>query len=100
LLFTWSSFDQAVRQVAMRHPPDGFDLPASDDDAGSTVDIDAIFQRKLAGLRYLPRSARSAAYRAARDERDLALRGVRERQSAKRHVRKLLVQQQAPAPSN
>ncbi len=71
-----------------------------DDDEGTRVDIDAIFQRRLAGLRYLPRDARAAAFRAARDERDLSLRALRESRAVRHHARKLVTEHHAPAPTS
>jgi len=94
----WSRFDKAVRQEVTMHFVRPLEIPSMDEDEESSVDIDATFQRKVAGLRYLPPRARAAAYRAARDERDLALRGLRERRAARSHFRKLLLQHAAPTP--
>jgi hypothetical protein len=67
-----------------------------DDDGAS--EIEAEFRRKLCGLRRLPQHARVAALKAARDERFLALKALRQKRQVARHARYLLWRQQLPAP--
>jgi hypothetical protein len=56
----------------------------SEDDDAAAREIEAIFRRKLMGLRRLPKRERAAALRAAREERQLALHALRQRRAMKR----------------
>jgi hypothetical protein len=57
-----------------------------EDGVGAELEIDAEFQRRLAGLRRLPRHERAAALRLAREWRQLALKALRERRTTARHA--------------
>jgi hypothetical protein len=64
--------------------------PLTEVDPGAEVEIDAVFRRKLSGLRYLRRSERIHALRAAQDERASALRALREKRAIARHAARQL----------
>lgn len=54
------------------------------------IGIDREYRHKLWALRFLPRRDRPAAFRAAREWRQLALRALREKRAIARYARKLL----------
>lgn len=60
--------------------------------------IEADFQRKLTGLRRLPRHERALALRMARDARTVALRLLKQRRALKGEERRRLNQLNAPTP--
>ena len=62
------------------------ELEDAAEDRSLELDIEAEFKRKIAGLRRLPRRERSAALRAARTARQLALRGLRDKRARMRHA--------------
>jgi hypothetical protein len=66
---------------------------SEDDDDGEMAAIQDIFRRKLIGLRRLPRPARAAALRVARDWLALAMKDVREKRIYKRHALAVLRRQ-------
>jgi hypothetical protein len=92
----FSKFDQGAAREVVRRTRGPIVLPEVED--VSTIDIDAMFQRRMARLRYLPRRDRPAALRAARDERALALRALREKKVAARRHRRMLLRLLAPTP--
>ncbi len=53
---------------------------------GAELEIAAEFQRRLVGLRRLPRHERAAALRLAREWRQLALKALREKRATARHA--------------
>jgi len=75
---------RAVRPIEF----DEFD----DETSGAELEIATLYRRKLAGLRYLPRSERPHARRAVREWYRLALRAIREKRAVERHARRALRQ--------
>jgi hypothetical protein len=63
-----------------------------DEGAAAETEIEAIFKRKIAGARLLPRRERALARRAAREWRRFALKALRERRLSERHARHTLRQ--------
>lgn len=51
------------------------------------LDIQAVYQRKLMGLRRLPKRERAAARQAAKVEKDLAMTALRQRRARDRQAR-------------
>ena len=72
-------------------------LQELEEDDGATA-IEMEFRRKVSGLRRLPRHARAQALRAAKDERFLALKALREKRQRDRLARYLLWRQQMSPP--
>jgi hypothetical protein len=77
-------------------PVHGFE-PLEEDEAAE-AEIEAMFKRRLMGLRRLPRYQRAGALRAAREWRQLALKALRERRATDRHARHMLWRLGLPAP--
>jgi hypothetical protein len=75
-------------------PPD---LSGESDDAAS-AEIEAEFRRMLSGLRRLPRGARAAALRAARNYRYLAHKALREKRQCDRQAAHRAWRDRLPAP--
>jgi hypothetical protein len=67
------------------------DEPLDEGDAAE-IEIETIYQRKIAGARMLPRRERALARRVAREWRRFALRALRERRLSERHARRTLRQ--------
>ena len=61
--------------------------------------IAAEYQRRLAGLRHLPRAARAGALRAAKQWHQGALRLLRDKRAAARQARRLAQRWQLPPPT-
>jgi hypothetical protein len=102
----WSSASPALAQLLRNGANEvasrlaaataGLDLEA--DDAGVT-EINWLFGQKIAGLRRLPRHARSHALRAAKNEKQAALKALRERRADRRRAEYALRKRQSePAP--
>ena len=68
----------------------------NDETSGAELEIATLYRRKLAGLRYLPRSERPHARRAVREWYRLALRAIREKRATERHARRKLRQLLTP----
>jgi hypothetical protein len=66
-------------------------LPDNECDESASAEIDAIFQRKLAGIRRLPKHERSSARRAAMEERAMAHLALRRKREATRQLRRFLL---------
>ncbi len=75
----------AVIEVTKRHSPMLAPEPF-EEGVGAELEIVAEFQRRLAGLRRLPRHERAAALRLAREWRQLALKALREKRATARHA--------------
>jgi hypothetical protein len=88
----------AVIEVTKRHAPALAPEPF-EDGVGAELEIDAEYQRRLAGLRRLPRHERAAALRLAREWRQLALRALREKRATARHAARSLRRLQRPQPA-
>ena len=73
-------------------------LDAVEEDGAAEAEIEAMFKRRLMGLRRLPRYQRAGALRAAREWRMLALKTLRERRATDRHARHMLWRLSLPAP--
>jgi hypothetical protein len=69
-------------------PPSGEE--EIEEGAGMERDIEDEFRRRLAGLRRLPRAARPHALQLAREWRQLALNGLRDKRAGARHARRAL----------
>jgi hypothetical protein len=75
----------AAIEVTKRHWPALAPEPF-EEGVGAELEIAAEFQRRLAGLRRLPRYERAAALRLAREWRQLALKALREKRATARHA--------------
>ena len=84
------------RELADPHPAAApwEELPGQD---GEMQGIEEEFRRKIAGLRRLPREAKAHALRAARADREMALRLLRDRRDSARRSR-LARRRQMPTP--
>jgi len=91
-------FDPAVLLEVTRRNVPSAELDAMEEDEGAVLEIEAVFRRKLMGLRRLPRSERASALRAARDWRQSALKALREKRASERHARHMLRRLCSPAP--
>jgi hypothetical protein len=89
---------KAVEAELTRDPGDRVVLPDDADDEGAQADIDAVFRRKLAAIRRLPKGDRPFARRAAMDERAAALLALRQKREIERRYRRFLRLLLAPAP--
>jgi hypothetical protein len=92
---------RAGQPMENEKPRDGarfISLAPVDDDDAQVQEIEAMFKRKLSGLRRLPRHARAHALRAAREWRLAALAALREKRARERHAKWVLWRQQLPAP--
>lgn len=63
------------------------------------MEIEALFQRKLMGLRRLPKRERAAARQVAKEERQQALMGLREKRATERRARQALRRLRQPKPA-
>lgn len=86
----------AIEVTRRGFPSSGVDDP--EDGEAAEIEIEAVFRRKLAGLRHLPRKERPHALRAARAWRQSALKELRDRRASERHARHMLRRLQAPTP--
>jgi hypothetical protein len=66
-------------------------FPDDQCDEGTRTEIDATFQRKLAGIRRLPKYERPFARRAAMEERAAALLALRRKRESTRQFRRFLL---------
>jgi hypothetical protein len=76
-------------------------MPAYESDSEAVAAIYKIFRQKLRGLRKLPRWARPAALRAAREWLAVVMNDLREQRAYKRHALYMLRRQrglQSPSP--
>jgi hypothetical protein len=73
-----------------RSGSDGAGFEPVEEDAGAETEIEAAFGAKLMDLRRLPRSQRPLALRAAREWRQSALKGLREKRARDRQVQHML----------
>jgi hypothetical protein len=77
-------------------------LDPVEDNEGEEAEIKRMFQGRLMALRWLPRSARPGALRAAREWLKQALDGLKEKRAGKRHARYQALRQlrltRKPAP--
>jgi len=76
-------------------------LEPDEDSNGADAEIEAIFRRKIVGLRRLPRRQRAQALREAREWLAFALQALREKKATARHARYVLWRQsRLPPPLN
>jgi hypothetical protein len=86
-----AKFGSAATNEVTRRTADPIDFDVFDDEtSGAAAEIATVYRRKLAGLRYLPRSERPHALRAAREWRRSALRAIREKRATERYARRKL----------
>lgn len=97
--FIWHAmgFETAATEVTRGTHSDVV-LPADEDDDDIRAEIDSTFQRKLAAIRRMPKRDRPFARRAATDERDAELLGLRERREIARQFKRYLLRLLAPKP--
>jgi hypothetical protein len=74
----------------------GFELV--EEHEAAEAEIEAMFKRRLMGLRRLPRYQRAGALRAAREWRQVALKALRETRATERHARFMQWRLGLPAP--
>lgn len=89
----WLRFTAPAVNEITRHRVPEIEPDDGADDRTPELDIEAEFNRKIAGLRRLPRRERPAALRAARAARQLALRILRDMCAGRRradHMRRRL----------
>lgn len=93
-----SIFKRAAVGIAGRRRWSRPALEAGDEFAGAEAGIEDAFHRALMSLRHLPRHERSHALRAAKEQRLLALRSLRDDRGRARNARRLRQRSRAPAP--
>jgi len=92
-----AAFGSAATNEVTRRAARPIEIDVCEDElSGAKADIDNVYRRKLVGLRYLRRSERPHALRAARDWRKSALRALREKRAVERHARRTLRQLLTP----
>jgi hypothetical protein len=74
----------------------GFD--GGEEDETAEAEIEAMFKRRLMGLRRLPRYQRAGALRAAREWRVLELKALRKKRATDRHARLMQWRLSLPQP--
>jgi hypothetical protein len=87
-----SKFNSAATSEATRRAVAPIEFDVLNETSGAAAEIATAYRRKLAGLRYLPRSERPYALRAAREWRRSALRALREKRATERYARRKLRQ--------
>jgi len=88
-----AKFGSAATNEVTRRATDPIESDVFENEtSGAEADIATAYRRKLGGLRYLPRSEKPHALRAAREWRRSALRALREKRAVERHARRKLRQ--------
>ena len=62
-------------------------MEENEEDGAAEAEIEAMFKRRITGLRRLPRYQRAGALRAAREWRMLELKALREKRARDRHAK-------------
>jgi hypothetical protein len=97
--FMWSSFKFAAAIELADRRNSMPDLGPDEEGEGEELEINAAYQRKLLGLKHLPRAERAAARRNARQWRKAALNALHEKRAGARHARHRLRQLRMASPS-
>jgi hypothetical protein len=92
-----SSFRMAAAIDLARRSPAKDNKYEIEDDA-SDLDIEAEFRRRLSALRRMPQRDRAHALRAAKTQRQVALKVLQEKRAYDRARKYALRKQQAPSP--
>jgi hypothetical protein len=80
-------------------PTASTELELDEESDSAEIEAQAIFRRKIAGLRRLPRRQRAQALREAREWLAVALQALREKKATARHARYMLWQMKCIRPS-